>query len=446
MSMEALYLRYKEAFDFIFQATPTIGTAPASQSESPSRVADMVQDIHQLEAIGQALNPFNIFDATGIKGQETRHSHLLYYLLSPQERHGLGMLPLRTFLIRAAEIAPPSTAHRLAVIDHDRGRVERERSVSFRAERLVTPEQTDRRPDLVITFEEERFIVVVENKIWARAGKNQLQDYAAWLKRDYPDWDHLMIFLTPAGIPPEAEGWAVMTYSHVVDMLDIVLNAPRTPLNDGVKVMLEHYRDYLTREVAADRHPCTADAIRFHERHASALDYLYRHVAQNKSVQSPFVLQLRDRVQSMIEAEAGNLIGTGTRQFLPIEWRNDGALVQFLSGVPIRIQIAVGADAVRLVGDILPGTGHHRQEVLSELQGIFGASGKGRFLNLVLLDPQHHEPDRVDEAMAQLEEGWRAFVSGSLVTARAWLREQASRARTSGHPAGSGSTEPDLGA
>lgn len=430
MSMEALYLRYKEAFDFIFRTAPAIGTTPASEAEAPILVAEMIQDIHRLEAIGQALNPFNIFDATGIKDQETRHSHLLYYLLSPQERHGLGMLPLRTFLIRAAEIASPSIAHRLAVIEHDRGRVERERSVSFREERLANPEQRDRRPDLVITFEDERFIVVVENKIWAKAGKNQLQDYAAWLQRDYPDWDHLMIFLTPAGIPPEAEGWVVMTYSHVVDMLDIVLDAPRTPLDSGVKILVEHYRDYLAREVAADRHPCAGDAIRFHERHAAAIDFFNRHVAQSKSVQSPFVLQLRDRVQSMIDAENGNLIATGTRQFLPIEWRNDEALVQFLRDVPIRIQIAVVSDAVRLVGDILQGTGPNRQEVLSGLQGIFGARGKGRFLNLALLDPRDYELDRVDEAMAQVEERWQEFVSGSLVTARTWLREVASGAGT----------------
>lgn len=436
MSMEALYLRYKEAFDFIFQTAPTIGTTPANEPEAPARVADMVQDIHQLEAIGQALNPFNIFDATGIKAQETRHSHLLYYMLSPQERHGLGMLPLRTFLIRAAEIAPPTIAHQLAIIRHDRAKVERERSVSFRAERQIAPEQTDRRPDLVITFEEERFIVVVENKIWARAGKNQLQDYAAWLQRDYADWNHLMIFLTPAGVPPEAEGWVVMTYGHVVDMLDIVLNATRAPVDGGVRILLEHYRDYLMREVAADRHPCTEGAIRFHERHASAVDHLYRKVASNRSTQPQLVLQLRDRVQAMIDAEEGNLIGTGARQFLPTEWRNDESLVRFLTDVPIRIRIDVVANAVRLVGDVLQGDGPSRQLILSGLQEIFGGSGKGRFLNLVLLDPKDYEPDHIDEASAQLDERWREFVSGSLVTARAWVREQASGTGTEEPPPG----------
>lgn len=433
MDMEALYLRYKEAFDFIFQTAPTIGTTPANESEAPARVAAMVQDIHRLEAIGQALDPFNIFDATGIKGQEIRHSHLLYYMLSPQERHGLGMLPLRTFLIRAAEIAPPSIAHQLAIIRHDRARVERERFVSFGAERRVAPEQIDRRPDLVITFEEERFIVVVENKIRAGAGKNQLQDYAAWLRRDYPDWNHLMIFLTPAGITPEADGWVVMTYGHVVEMLDIVLDATRAPIDGGVKILLEHYRDYLMREVAADRHPCTEDAIRFYERHASAIDYLQRNVASSRSVQPQLVLQLRDRVQAMIDAEEGNLIGTGARQFLPAEWRNEENLVRFLTDVPIKIRIDVVTNAVRLVGDVLPGGGPNRQEVLSGLQGIFGGSGKARFLNLVLLDPRDFEPDRVDEAMAQLEERWREFVAGSLVTARAWVREQALGMRPEGN-------------
>jgi hypothetical protein len=51
--------------------------------------------------LDEILNKFNIFEATGMRKQEIKHTKFLGYLLDPNESHGLGTKFLLEFLKNA---------------------------------------------------------------------------------------------------------------------------------------------------------------------------------------------------------------------------------------------------------------------------------------------------------------------------------------------------------
>lgn len=405
-----LYERYRTAFDFIFSTVPAIGANPAAGDEAPGRIADLIQDLHRIDALERALAPFNMFEAAGMQRREVHHSHLLFHLLNPRERHGLGTLPVRTFLIKAAELADPKTAIILATVDHEKAKVSREFAID------------KRRGDIIVTFEEERVVALIENKVDAGPGQGQLEDYAGWLRANYDGWTQLLVYLTPHGALAPVEGWTTMSYAHVVDMLDIVLDADAQ--QDGaVALTLHQYREYLARNVAADRHPCTAEALALHVDHASALDHLY-HTAAPRAYQPPHVVALRAQMERILSNDS-EVEPVGVRGFYPRAWREDAGISALLSGLPIKFFANVNATEVRLTGEMMPWDHPRRAELLQGMQQRFGTKKQGeqRILNRPLVKLDDDTPEGQDKAAAQLALEWAEFSGETLALVTAWLRD-----------------------
>jgi hypothetical protein len=106
---------------------------------------------------------------------------------------------------------------------------------SVLAEHGVRAGEADRRLDLLIEVggEDDRLVVVVENKIDAKDSEGQLDDYASWA-RSRSSQEPLLVYLTPRGDPPtmaqQAGVWVPVSYMRLLEEWRRVLrDEERTP-------------------------------------------------------------------------------------------------------------------------------------------------------------------------------------------------------------------------
>ena len=181
-SSVARYQRFFGAYQQVKQ-----GAADAYRSKIAQfmgQVAPFVQ--RQKEVRRQTAARFNLFEALGLVRNEQYQSRFLAFLLDPTESHDQGDLFLRTFL---EQIQLPA------------GLPQRLDGTVVKLESVVA---TYGRVDIVITLPDRR-IIVIENKVDASEGEEQIARYQAWLRRkpQPTHGQHLLVFLTPEGREPQ---------------------------------------------------------------------------------------------------------------------------------------------------------------------------------------------------------------------------------------------------
>src|SRR5690242_18489421 len=127
-----------------------------------AKLSDLLDDADFWE-IQQRVTRFNLFEAMGAVSGELKHSNFLGYLLSPSRPHGLGRQALQAFIRSALESMRPEvrplSSLELILGDLDGAVIHRERD----------------NIDILIEVSELDLVVVVENKIRAKAGVGQLE-------------------------------------------------------------------------------------------------------------------------------------------------------------------------------------------------------------------------------------------------------------------------------
>lgn len=148
---------------------------------------------------------FNVFNALGVERKESAHSRFLACLLDPKGIHAQKDLFLRAFLRDV-----PLEAEGL---DLERSEVRTE--VSSEEGRL----------DIWITLPDKQ-IIIIENKIDAGEGEEQLKRYRSCLQKKPPAKSgkpHHLVFLTPDGRSPAScnpTEVKCVSYGNIADWLD----------------------------------------------------------------------------------------------------------------------------------------------------------------------------------------------------------------------------------
>ena len=148
---------------------------------------------------------FNVFEAFGAPRSESVLSELLAFLLNPTERHDQGDMFLTTFLeFIGGNFERAST---------QRASVRREADL-----RLCG------RVDIRVRLTNGQ-IILIENKVDAAEGSNQIGRYQDWLQDQFAPggFSHQLVFLTPKGSQPTStdrpEEVICLSYSRLADWL-----------------------------------------------------------------------------------------------------------------------------------------------------------------------------------------------------------------------------------
>src|ERR1051326_4964322 len=190
-----------------------------------------VAENDDLFALEEQIGRFNIFDALGIARVEIRHSNYLAWLLTPGESHGQGDLFLKAVVMdvlrkaRQQDLRPP-----VSPVELDGAEL---RGVEVRREW--------RSLDLIITCDQPRFVIAVENKIDSGEHDNQLQRYEDVLRQEFPNHPRLCVYLTPDGDDASGADWVSYSYADLHQAILRTRKANVGAIGGDTAVFLDHY-------------------------------------------------------------------------------------------------------------------------------------------------------------------------------------------------------------
>ncbi len=199
------------------------------------------EDLEELESI---ISVFNIFISLNIHNLEIRHSKFLSWLIDPSETHGLGDYFLKILLIRFCKEARSNNIATISVFDVD--------SWDFQDAEVTTEW---RHIDLLIRDDKNKFICIIENKIYSKEHSNQLERYHKIIKSEFPNYKKMFVYLTIDGEPPESEeveDYIPFSYKEINELIDYVLKNKKRIISREIYIFISHYKEMLRRYIMQD--------------------------------------------------------------------------------------------------------------------------------------------------------------------------------------------------
>lgn len=270
-------------------------------------LSELLEDRDFVE-ISSRRGQFNLFEAVGGVRAELRHSNFLSFILSPAKTHGLGSKPLEKFLRFVLARMPadrrPLRALAVAVGDLDGAVVFRE------ADNI----------DLLIEISELKLVVVIENKVGARAGDGQLARYKKVVMEKYGDWRKLFVFLTPDGIDPDEPEYVPLSYAELANLVERLLTEGARSYSEDVLLILRHYVEMVRRNIVEDEDLRNL-AMKIYERHAEALNFIFESRPETGNLLS-VIREPADKNTDLLQDRHTPLIF----RFIPKNWLDVPAL------------------------------------------------------------------------------------------------------------------------
>lgn len=248
----------------------------------------------ELDRLENLLSEFNIFETLDLRHAEIRHSNVLAWLLNPHENHGLASYFTRQFLkfIASANRSYFSLSE-LSLIDFE----------LFTYSNIEIRREWNNIDIVMILVEEDKKLVVgIENKIKTVEHGDQLQRYRKIIEREFEDYIHLYIYLTPENLIPSDEEWIPFNYDIIANLLDDLLEHRKSSLSQDIFSFIFQYKTILRRYIVGNSE-VQRIAIEIYKKHKEALDLIFQH-------KPDIYLELSEYIQSRLKGYDDLIIDT----------------------------------------------------------------------------------------------------------------------------------------
>ena len=228
---------------------------------------NLLLDIGCLDELLPWTGKFNMFDVLKISRTEIRHSNMLGWLMNPNENHGMGDVFLKGILQRLVENDSDGRYDVFNVLLMD--------FYTFSVMREW------KNIDILLTSTEEKTVIAIENKVGSHEHSNQLNRYRNILEKEYPDYNRMLVFLTPDGEKPsDVENWDVLTYSDIIDVLESATS--QIKVLPDVDLMIKNYIDVVRRDIVEDQQLIDI-CNKIYNKHKKALDLIFENRIDGKT-------------------------------------------------------------------------------------------------------------------------------------------------------------------
>jgi len=230
---------------------------------------------------GFERNKHNVFDILNISCKEHGHSNFLAFLMNPNRSGDIGNQFLRNFLA----LLPKEISVSVPELDFFK--------MFYGVFEKVIVRREYKKIDILVEIEvlngkdREKFVIVIENKIYAseRVGnkddkdEGQLVDYRQMIEKEYEgkNYKQLFLFLTPEKRAPEKdkEYWSPIDYDFIYEVLcrlnlDAAEPTTKMLINDYKKIIrsqfemsVENEKDKELREIALQIYSSAKDVLDF---------------------------------------------------------------------------------------------------------------------------------------------------------------------------------------
>lgn len=252
--------------------------------EEREALQNFLMDINELEKIEAQTSKFNVFETLGIVNMEIRHSNVLGWLFSPNEQHGFSDAFIKRFMQEVVQ-----------GYDGTEGTLDPLKVLLCDYHDLIVSREWQN-IDLLAISEFNRFVLVIENKVWSRESKHQLNKYYEIIQYNFPGYHQVFVYLTPFGDEASnSEIWTSMDYSRLMQTIEYCLESRQNMMENSVRLFIEQYMDTLRRYVVGDSNlEKLCQDIYF--KHKKALDLIFEYKPDMYS-------DVSAKLQDMIEAD-----------------------------------------------------------------------------------------------------------------------------------------------
>lgn len=282
--------------------------------------ADVLRDLNalviskELRKVERLLADFNLFRVLRFEDGEIRHSNVLAWLLQPDESHGLKDGFLRRWLMRihndASDIKPQLSPVVLDALSIRAIDVRREWSTGTGFLDLLIRIQN---------FNDEEWVIAIENKVGAEQSPGQLEGYRTAVERAFPNATHrLFVFLSRRDQEPADHFWLKTNYTQVREELDSLLKEQAHVIGQEPAVLIRHYIDIIN-EASMSKNQIAEIARMLYKNHRPALEAIFEH-------RPDYVRDLSNLLAEHLRKEAvvlklsPMLCGKYWVRFLPEDW------------------------------------------------------------------------------------------------------------------------------
>jgi hypothetical protein len=216
-----------------------------------------------LEDIENRLNEFNILSILKIDHLENIHSNFLSWILNPRSNHGLQDYPLKKFLKNVFRNHLIYEKQKISIIDLD---------IWNMNEIEVLREWN--RIDISLIDDKNRFVCIIENKLYSSESETQLQKYKQIIETKYPEYSKIFLFLTIDGTPPTDDDYLVITYDEIVQLLKSILESKGGSMTNEVRYLIENFYKSMKGRLL-DESELKKQSQQIYKEHKEALDYIF---------------------------------------------------------------------------------------------------------------------------------------------------------------------------
>ena len=270
------------------------------------RVLDkFLVDNIELEELSAKLSIFNIFSVLRVEKVEIRHSNVIAWLLDPQGSHGLGQAFLRRIL---------STI----LLDNESSLVNiNPAKIELMDMRDVEVWREWRNIDLLAFSQSNKWILLIENKMKARATKRQLVKYMEIIAKEFQKFIVIPVLLTfeedDASDIAEDAGYISWSHAQMYHVASHIFNQRRDRIPQDAKIFLEHYLVILRRLTMQDEEIVSL-CKEIYRKHKDAIDLIVEWGAATQfgAVAETFISANKNLLQLCLR--------TNSLWFIPRSW------------------------------------------------------------------------------------------------------------------------------
>lgn len=268
------------SFDVSHQQTMPATEPITADNELVSSLEQLIINNSDLDALESMLSEFNLFEAIGVIREELKHSNLLAFLLSPNEKHGLSDRFLKKLLIAAFS---GSQTAALSPIEIDTADLT---DVDIRREWCHI--------DILIYSPGNKWVIAVENKVDSGEHSDQLRRYQNIVEKEFSECKKRgFLFLTKDGDSASGKQWQSISYSTVADVLESIQTKSRSSVGSDVHTLIKHYINLIRRHLVNDSEIAQL-CRKIYRQHYQALNLIYEH-------RPDLQLQIADFLKEMVQ-------------------------------------------------------------------------------------------------------------------------------------------------
>lgn len=250
--------------------------------ERQKAIEELLMDMEIFEQIETKLSSFNAFETLGIVNAEIRHSNVLAWLLNPKENHGLGdvfikkLIQTLFYLNKNTILKSNLTLFDISLMDYYDFNIRREWQ----------------NIDILAISEENKLVLVIENKVWSKESKNQLKKYFDIVHKEFSAYNKVFVFLTPYGdASSDEENWISFNYKNVFDILQKSIELKKDLISQSVKFFIEQYLEILRRYIVGN-FELEKICREIYYKHQKALDLIFEYKPDIYSEISDYITEV----------------------------------------------------------------------------------------------------------------------------------------------------------